>query len=391
VEALKILLTNTCRAKYVYLAMDGVVPYGKIVQQRYRRFRINKEQGEFDRHQISPETPYMKELSAVLKAMFPTIVFSDTSEPGEGEHKLLLWLKSLPPDERRSICVYGLDADLILLCLAKKELSNQHSFTLLRENKNFDNKAPGYSTLSIWKLAEQLELPVDEYVRLCILCFGNDFMPNLGLFSLREGGHERALQYYREAGSPALSTSEGRARFLKVSSCHESPVLRERVNKRNRIGERAVMPRDAYLFSERYKLHVLDGVIDVRPVVDAYWKSYHWVERYFLSNGVPDWAWVYPYPDAPLIAWMVGVEEPVPQWNEKQMYTATTQLQFILPSVSLRKTKKRVLFPDEFYDEETDMRLAWMKRYTWESDPRISLPWHPTEQETSVSVWKSHS
>jgi 5'-3' exonuclease len=61
VEALIKILDETCQPQLLYIAMDGLVPYAKIVQQRYRRFRIS-EAGVFDRNQISPGTPYMKEL-----------------------------------------------------------------------------------------------------------------------------------------------------------------------------------------------------------------------------------------------------------------------------------------------------------------------------------------
>jgi hypothetical protein len=38
--------------------------------------------------------------------------------------------------------------------------------------------------------------------------------------------------------------------------------------------------------------------------------------------------------------------------------------------------------PDEFYDEETECRYTWMRKFAWECDPWFSLP-HGTL--TSVS------
>ena len=57
VVALEDLVTNVVRAKRVYLAFDGMVPYAKMVQQRYRRMRRSTEEFGFDKHQLSPGTP----------------------------------------------------------------------------------------------------------------------------------------------------------------------------------------------------------------------------------------------------------------------------------------------------------------------------------------------
>ena len=386
--ALQAICKDTCHAtKHTYIAMDGLVPYGKIVQQRYRRFRTSPTTSVFDRHQISPDTPYMRELADAIRRAFPTFIVSDTSEPGEGEHKLLNWLKTLDPSQRRSVCVYGLDADLILLCLAQKQLSKPFAFSLLRENTTFNKDVPGFSTLSIWKLAEKVALPIGEYIRLCVLCFGNDFMPALGMFSLREGGHERAVQLYKEVGAN-LETAEGRSTFLKVAATRELSIFMEKVASRKKKGERAIIPMDGLHWKERYTAHVLDGASDTQSVVSAFWKSYHWTLAYFETNQVPDWSWVYPYPDAPLVSQIVEFPEHTPTFcGGEPPFKTTNQLQCILPIASLRRAKRRVLFPDEFYDEETETRMPWMKRYAWESKPRISIPWHPTETETRILEW----
>ena len=83
IKALEHILKHTCRAKKVYIAFDGLVPYGKIVQQRYRRFRIKESEEVFDRNQISPNTPYMKLLEEAIKAKFPEILVSPTQDAGE--------------------------------------------------------------------------------------------------------------------------------------------------------------------------------------------------------------------------------------------------------------------------------------------------------------------
>ncbi len=391
IVALRNILTKVCKAtKFTYVAMDGVVPYAKMVQQRYRRFRKQESTPVFDRNQISPETLYMKELAAAISSEFPDVILSSTAEPGEGEHKLLSWLKTLPENQRRSVCVYGLDADLILLCLVQRKLSMPYSFSLLRENMAFNRDEQGFSTLSVWRLADHIKIPVEQYVPLSLFCFGNDFMPNIGMFSLREGGHDLALKVYNAAGCPDMTTRDGIRRFIQQASNDEMAFYKEKVDARNKKSERAVFSKDGAFFKERYNLHILDGVTNSNTVASEFIKAFDWTLHYFLKNEVPDWNWYYPYADAPLVCQLNDCPEfSEYSFDNKLTYSAIQQLQFILPSSSIRKNKKRVMFPDEFYNEETEVRLPWMKRYKWECEPQISLPWHPTEKETRIEVWSS--
>jgi len=119
--ALNTLLTETVNAKHVYVAFDGLVPYAKMVQQRYRRMR-KSDAGEFDKHQISPGTPFMKDLALAIRQVYPRFTVSDTLEPGEGEHKIFTWLRT--QSNRATTCIYGLDADLVVIALAQSHLSH---------------------------------------------------------------------------------------------------------------------------------------------------------------------------------------------------------------------------------------------------------------------------
>jgi hypothetical protein len=132
---------------------------------------------------------------------------------------------------------------------------------------------------------------------------------------------------------------------------------------------------------QKYGLHILDGVSNMEPVVDAFWKTFHWTIYYFKTNEVLDWGWVYPYPEAPLIQSIVELYETIVEPSPLN-YNITNQLQFILPSKALHVAKRRVLYANEFYEET---RETWMKRYDWEMKPRISIPWSPKHSLTSVS------
>ena len=371
-NALDHILTNVCHGKKVFIAMDGVVPYGKIVQQRYRRFR-EKESGTFDRNQISPGTPYMKELEDAICQKFPDIIMSSTTEEGEGEHKIFAWMRTV---SYTTSCIYGLDADLILLCLAHAE----HSL-LLRESGEFNLTNSEFATFSSYKLKLCLPIPLEQYIPLCILCFGNDFMPNLAVFSLREDGYARALQTYSSAGNPDLRTPEGRRTFLSAVS--ETKVLTERIRMRKQPLERTLIGKDISMMPYKYGLHILDGVYDMKPVVDAFWKTFHWTVDYFMTNTTNNWAWTYPYADAPLLVDILEHDESCVPLPSPRMFDVYDQLRFILPSKSLHSAKKRVVFHDEFHSKT---RHPWMKRHDWEMKPRMSLPWHPTDHLTEVSL-----
>jgi len=355
VTAFDILVTEIVQAKKVYVAFDGLVPYSKMVQQRYRRMR-NGDSGEFDKHQISPGTPFMKELADTLRMLYPTITISDTLEPGEGEHKIFTWLRTLPEDERKSTCIYGLDADLVVISLAQSHLSAIH---LLREQENGI-----YQTLNVNALKDVLPTDVETFVRMSIQ-FGNDFLPNLAMFSLRQDGYSRALYHLRTAPPKASE---------------ESFMLRKRAKE----SDRRIVAPDGWAIESRLGCHLMDGVLDWEPVCYAYRKTVAWVYHYFTTSEILDWNWTYPYPEAPLLVTLA--EYPAPEsftWDSSgPTMTIDDQLQFILPEASLRTAGGVPRWPDELYDEETQTRHPWMRRFAWENDPWVSLPLGPL---TSVS------
>ena len=282
--------------------------------------------------------------------------------PGEGEHKIFTWLRTIPEEKRRKICIYGLDADLVLISMAQSHLGD---IWILREKED-----AGFSTFSISGLKGVLPMDSDLFVKMSVLCFGNDFMPPLAMFSLREEGYNRALHYFKHGLD------------LEKAAKDEVAVLK----KRSKDTDRHIVAYDGHALEQRLGAHIMDGVVDWEKPCEAFWKTYQWTLHYFQTSEILDWCWFYPYPEAPLVQTLVDFPSAESYtWDYPDPpYTVQQQLQFILPEKSLLEHDS--VFPDELYNEDTETRHKWMKRFSWECDPYISLPWNPLFPPTSVSV-----
>lgn len=240
--------------KLFFLAIDGVAPRAKMNQQRSRRFRtaLDAERARdkavaeghelpkedpFDSNCITPGTEFMARLTQQLKYFIAKkitedvewqgcdIVLSGHEVPGEGEHKIMEYIrqaKSQPnynPNVRH--CCYGLDADLIMLGL----LSHDPHFCLLREEVTFGRQSKvksqelehqnfylmhlcivrEYLELEFQELKDPAKLPgvefdmeriIDDFILMAFFV-GNDFLPNLPHLHINEGALALMFEVYR--------------------------------------------------------------------------------------------------------------------------------------------------------------------------------------------------
>ncbi|KAI0243477.1 exonuclease II Exo2 [Massospora cicadina] len=242
--------------KLIYMAVDGVAPRAKMNQQRARRFRTAMDRDKeardakkkgvflsedaFDSNCITPGTEFMEKLTSHLKYFIykktsedenwqkVEIIFSSHDVPGEGEHKIMEYIrlaKAQPGyDPNLRHCLYGLDADLIMLGL----LSHEPHFALLREEVVFGKQAvarresgPRFFLLHLSLVREYLELDfafdrsrmkfeydvervIDDFVMM-VMFVGNDFLPHLPGFNIAEGVLTELFRAY----SKWLTTGDG--------------------------------------------------------------------------------------------------------------------------------------------------------------------------------------
>ena len=192
--------------RLVYIAIDGVAPKGKMKQQKMRRYKSVLENKIWDTNAISPGTYFMKKLNVSLEKYNYKgldIILDDSDRRGEGEHKILSYLKK---NEIYKTVIYGLDADLIMLSL----VSQKDNIYLLRERTeyNIEKTENEYIYLEIDKLKEKIinifEIKdnkyhnvIDDYIFICFL-LGNDFINHIPSVQLRYNGYNLLLDCYKE-------------------------------------------------------------------------------------------------------------------------------------------------------------------------------------------------
>ena len=240
--------------KLFFMAIDGVAPRAKMNQQRARRFRTAYDAEKarekaikdgvempkddpFDSNCITPGTEFMHKLTRQLKYFVNKkvsedvdwqgveVVLSGHEVPGEGEHKIMEYIRQAKaqPDYNPNVrhCLYGLDADLIMLGL----LSHDPHFCLLREEVTFGRQSSrkhkelehqNFYLMHLCIVREYLELEFQELQKTGALNFpydmeriiddfilmaffvGNDFLPNLPNLHINEGALALMFQKYKE-------------------------------------------------------------------------------------------------------------------------------------------------------------------------------------------------
>lgn len=215
---MKELIVLAAPTKGVYVSCDGAVCAAKRRQQRLRRFKgpwiaameaqvraqaggaaISAERHTgWDQNALTPGSSFMAQLGVTLtdagrrlaSTLRIPVIVSTTAEAGEGEHKLLRYMRQVRP---ASCTIYGLDADLILLAMLLG-VDTGADVHLLREAQEFERTGAGsneWRSLSIGGLAQVMigndPRRIRDYVAAMSL-LGNDFLPRSLTHSVRDDG-----------------------------------------------------------------------------------------------------------------------------------------------------------------------------------------------------------
>jgi 5'-3' exonuclease len=405
--------------KRLLLCVDGVAGMSKLQQQRQRRFKSAQEQqnsidSKFDSCSITPGTTFMHYLNKYIdwhirqkinngEWAHLDVVFSSEKVPGEGEHLCVQLFKTYC-DPSESMMIYGLDADLIMLCLA----SNLPNIYIYRDNMYNDKER---FVIDIGLFAKNLKRDlgtnsaVTDFIFMCFMV-GNDFLPQIPGLEIMNNGIEIMIKTYIQYCKPfgLINTYEHTIRmnaflmFCEKLSEHELSSLKIKYINRKKYHEDKLLETYFYvhdfleiideyknieqtvecnfpLFKQAYydeKLGI-QNADDVTTMCHEYIKGLHWVIQYYCV-GIPSWTWFFPYNYGPFMDDLAKSRKyNFTPFAPTQPLTSFEQLLAVLPPqssnllpVSLRTIMTSEVSPmKKYYPEVFNVDLSG-KRAEWE-------------------------
>ena len=408
-------------SKRIILCIDGVAGVGKMAQQRQRRFKtdLDFDKTKFNSNCISAGTEFMSYLSKYIDWYIRLkqntddewknleIVFSSEKVPGEGEHKLINYIRS-NGKESESFCIHGLDADLLMLGMSL----NKNDIYILRDNitrfgtyeshlvdishlKREINNRLNWNDDEDKKETYQKDKGITDFVFMCFLV-GNDFLPNIPSLAILDGGIDSMIDVYRSVGKEYGHLTKSKRVignmlnldslevFLGTLSQYEKGLLEEKCAKLSLFIDDPLLKKyyNSNKFNfEGYKKEFYskklgieeneEGDIDKKEVCLNYLQGMDWVINYY-KLGNPSWTWYYKRFYAPFLSDITKiVKEYNYDWKSNQgaPLLTTQQLMCVLPKNShyllpspISKTiynKFPHFYPEKFDVDCTGKRREW--------------------------------
>ena len=321
--------------KRLILCVDGPAPISKQNQQRQRRFRSAVENNTgclFDSNNITPGTKFMDYLTKYIDWYIRKkvhedeawknieIIFSNEKAPGEGEHKIINYIRFYGKKED-TYCIHGLDADLIMLALG----THLPNFYILRED--LYDAANDFFCVDIGKIHDKLgdimkwesdkfefsyRSSIDDFIFMCFMV-GNDFLPHIPSIEIIEDGIELMINIYKQVCSSyghLTNIINDRVRFIPktVGVFMETIGFSEKENFERKLAKKGCFFPDPLLEKcsiqeenkwtvdiEKYKNCYCKTNIkeeSIQKVCHEYLEGMQWVLSYY-TRGVPHWKWHY--------------------------------------------------------------------------------------------------
>lgn len=395
----------------VYIFIDGVAPRAKINQQRSRRYKSKMmSKGDiWNTNKITPGTKFMETLQHTLDGtdFGCAVEINGSDNPGEGEHKMTKVISELVG----TVCVYGLDADLIMLSLLN---SNRDNIVLVRDG----GESRKYTYVSIKKLTQLILDEVDEpsfsnvildYIYLCMF-LGNDFLEHIPSLSIRGNGIQLLIQHYKRALKMRKKCCLVNAEYLANGKLVESvdfrlladifgqlsksedyyfttkytrPICKDNIDPSNEnvfIYTEDMIQYNVPNYKQRYYLYY--GISQPLRACMDYITGTLWVLGYYSGHMHNNWSWYYPYKNAPFASDMYtylkgGVT--LQPFMESKPLEPIQQLMMVLPLSSLLEIVSEInkelyeklkrmsgqldwIYPQQIYIDAQSVEYLWQSK-----------------------------
>jgi 5'-3' exonuclease len=411
--------------KRVILCVDGPAPLSKQNQQRQRRFMsaLNsaEEKPNFDSNCITPGTKFMDFLSKYIDFYIKKtlsekkwgdieVIFSNEKSPGEGEHKLINYIRKYGNIEE-SYLIHGMDADLIMLSLG----THYPNFYILRDELMETATFPYYliniggvrgklSEMMFWESKSNKQFDsrsaINDFIFMCFTV-GNDFLPHIPGIEIIEGGIDFMLDVYKKVccdyGHLTRDKSSGirfrrkcLVHFLGTLSQYEKGVFEDKLSHREKFFPDVMLEScsklddnnkyivDIEKYREIYRDTNFGKDTDITEVCHQYLDGMQWVLTYY-TKGIPDWKWRYPYHYAPFSFWL---KDNVKSFKFRE-YTETSPTLPFIQLLSVLPPKCSYLLPEplnkvletnmgKYCPEKIEVDLSG-KRQEWEGTVKLPM------------------
>lgn len=447
------LIHTTRPMKFVGICVDGVAGYSKSQQQRHRRFRSASERSDkpilFDPNCISPGTEFMDGLLAKLTKFIQEVIvvkwphlkvlWSPSSVPGEGEHKIMQWIRA-GRDSRKfrhdeTHVIHGLDADMFMLSIA----TFVPNIYLLRED-HWDQTTRYVVSINALKDALTADMqiilgtsnptditriygdPVEtqhasiDFVLMGFMV-GNDFVPRIPTIEIAENSLELLIDIYGlilpSAGRLTVLDNNKRINvsirwnalymFMKELAARESDLLHMRLNLQEFVNSRNLHHRkilkecvisepsgklsvnmDYYRSQVCKRVSHIETLEDKQKWCEDYMHMFDWILRYYVED-IPSWNVFFRYASAPFASdlietlddkwWSARECKPRIMYDKSSPPTPLEQLLSVLPPQS------KTLLPTQVHSLMT-------------SADSVIIDFYPVKfdiiREFSVADWEGH-